>query len=103
MVSPEMHGYSAVHCTGYLRRKQQPLPGTVKPRIPTQRRLVALSVAAFGMLVTELLVAVVLTRFTSTPASAVILSVLFSPVALVGVASPLYRVTTLGARDSGRT
>ena len=92
-----MLAYSARIRSAYLRLRQQLRPTTVKPRIPTHRRLAALSVAAVGMIVTELLVAFVLTRFTSTPASAAILSVLFSPVALVGVASPLYRVTALGA------
>lgn len=95
--SAEMDGYSAPKRNGYLRCTAQPLASTVKPRIPPHRRLAALSVAAVGMIVTELLVAALLTRFTSTPASAAILSVLFSPVALVGVASPLYRVTAQGA------
>ncbi len=70
----------------------------MKPRIPKQRRVLALAVAAAGLVVTELLFAAILARFTSTPAAAAILSVLFTPVSLIGVASPLYRFTALGHR-----
>lgn len=93
-----MHRYTGPWRGGYGRCRSLAPPSHVKPRIPRHRRLAALFVGALGLLVSELLVAVVLTRFTSTPAAAVILSVLFVPVALIGVASPLYRLAAVGTR-----